>query len=82
MNTSKADLTINMLGYSANDLKTHMESLFQEGMNWNNWGEWHIHHIKFVSEFPIDTPQCVVNALNNLIPLWKEDHKKIHMNYA
>lgn len=82
MNTSKADLTINILGYSANDLKTHMESLFQEGMSWNNWGEWHIHHIKFVSQFHIDTPQHIVNALDNLIPLWKEDHKKIHKNYA
>lgn len=78
MNTKKTDRTILMLGYSANDLKNHIESLFQEGMNWNNWGLWQIHHKKFVSQFDKDTPPNIVNALSNLIPLWKEDHKKIH----
>ena len=80
MNTKKTDRTINMLGYSATDLKNHMESLFQEGMNWNNWGEWHIHHKKFVSQFDKNTSPNIVNALDNLIPLWKEEHKIIHKN--
>ncbi len=80
MNTKKTDLTIKMLGYSASDLKIHMEKLFQENMSWNNCGEWHIHHIKYISLFDKNELPYVVNALNNLIPLWKEDHKNIHKN--
>ena len=80
MNNKKTDLTIKMLKYSAIDLKNHMERLFQENMTWNNWGEWHIHHIKYVCHFNKNESPCVVNALDNLIPLWKEDHKKIHRN--
>ena len=35
-----------MLGYSALDLKNHLEFLFTDGMSWNNYGEWHIDHKK------------------------------------
>jgi len=80
MNGEKSDSTINLLGYSADDLKNHMESLFSNGMSWNNWGEWHIHHVKFISHFSNNEPPIVVNSLSNLIPLWKKQHKKIHNN--
>jgi hypothetical protein len=62
--------TIDLLGYSAIDLKNHMESLFTEGMSWDNHGEWHIDHIIPVTTFHSDTPMSVVNALSNLQPLW------------
>jgi len=35
-----------------------------------NYGEWHIDHIYPVSKFDKDTPTNIVNALNNLQPLW------------
>jgi hypothetical protein len=62
--------TIDLLGYSALDLKNHISSLFTDGMSWDNYGEWHIDHIKRVCEFPKDTHPSVVNALSNLRPLW------------
>jgi len=62
--------TIDLLGYSALELKQHIESLFTEGMTWGNHGEWHIDHIKPVITFDPATPSSVVNALSNLQPLW------------
>jgi hypothetical protein len=62
--------TIELLGYSALELKQHLESLFTEGMSWDNYGEWHIDHKKPVASFDKDTPMNIVNALSNLQPLW------------
>lgn len=70
----KESETIKLLGYSALQLKEHIESLFLEGMNWENYGEWHIDHIKMVSSFDINTPMCIVNSLENLRPLWAKDN--------
>jgi hypothetical protein len=43
-NSVKNEHTIDILGYSALELKLHLESLFQEGMSWNNHGnEWADH---------------------------------------
>jgi hypothetical protein len=73
-NKTKESSTIEMLGYSAIDLKCHIESLFEEGMSWENWGEWHIDHIKPLATFDIDTQVNIVNSLNNLRPLWAQDN--------
>jgi len=62
--------TIDLLGYSALELKNHITSLFTDGMSWENYGEWHIDHIKGVVNFDKDTHPSIVNALNNLRPLW------------
>lgn len=66
----KEGKTIDLLGYSATELKEHLESLFTDSMSWDNYGEWHIDHILSVSSFDKDTPINVVNALSNLQPLW------------
>jgi hypothetical protein len=66
----KSGHTIDVLGYSADELKEHIENLFTEGMSWDNWGEWHIDHIKPVSVFDPETDVSIVNALENLQPLW------------
>lgn len=66
----KYDRTMVMLGYSANDLKNHIEKLWTEGMNWDNYGEWHIDHIKPLCTFSKNSLPSEVNALNNLQPLW------------
>lgn len=70
----KEGKTINLLGYSATQLKNHIELLFIEGMSWDNWGEWHIDHIKPMSMFDKSTPISVVNSLSNLQPLWASDN--------
>lgn len=66
----KRGKTIELLGYSALDLKLHIEELFTEGMSWDNYGEWHIDHIKQIISFDKHTHPSVVNALSNLRPLW------------
>lgn len=66
----KKGKTIVLLGYSALELKNHIEFLFTEGMTWDNHGEWHIDHIKQIVSFAKDTHPSIVNALNNLRPLW------------
>jgi hypothetical protein len=69
-----------LIGYSLEDLKEHLEKLFRKGMNWDNHslGGWHIDHIKPISYFNIesyddkDFKKCWV--LENLQPLWAEDN--------
>jgi len=70
----KTDRTSKLLGYSAIELKQHIESLFIDGMSWDNRSEWHIDHIRPISSFPIDTPPNIINALSNLQPLWIEEN--------
>jgi hypothetical protein len=63
------------LGYSADELKSHIETLFTEGMSWDNHGEWEIDHIFPLSKFDPETPVNIVNSLQNLQPLWKEENR-------
>jgi hypothetical protein len=70
----KNNKTIKLLGYSAYDLKEHLESKFLEGMSWDNRNEWHIDHIKPVSSFDKNEKMSVVNSLENLQPLWAKDN--------
>lgn len=70
MSVDKNDKTVNILGYSAEDLKVHLEKQFADGMSWDNHGEWHIDHIKPVSSFEKFTHPSIVNSLDNLRPMW------------
>lgn len=64
------------IGYTASDLREHIEANFSEGMTWDNHGDWHIDHIKpislFIKEGVIDVK--IIHALSNLQPLWKFDN--------
>lgn len=69
-------------GCTAEELKAYLESLFTEGMTWDNYGKygWHIDHIRPVSSFaPEEWEQ--INHYTNLQPLWAEDNLKKHNNY-
>ena len=80
---SKLDIVSN-LGYSARQLKNHLEKSFEHGMNFNNMGKWHIDHIIPVYKYTLsngdyseDGFSKLVNDMNNLQPLWAIDnHKK------
>lgn len=68
--------TTDYLPYTTEDLVLHLESQFQEGMSWDNYGEWHIDHIKPIKAF-IDegvTDPAIINALDNLQPLWASEN--------
>lgn len=81
-NKIKESSTQKILGYSALDLKNHIENLFTEGMSWHNWGEWHIDHIIPLNSFDSETPIHIVNSLSNLRPLWAEENLKRARKYA
>jgi hypothetical protein len=66
------------LDYSMEDLRTHLASLFTEGMTWENYGAWHIDHVRPVSSFDFtDNTDAAIKecwALANLQPLWAIDN--------
>ena len=70
LGTEKQGHTIDLLGYSAEQLKEHIEKLFTPQMTWDNHGEWHIDHIIPVSAFNSDADIKYVCGLSNLQPLW------------
>jgi hypothetical protein len=74
----KADTTIKLVGCSAEELKKHLESLWTEGMAWENYGlhGWHIDHIIPLSSFDLSKEEDQRKALHysNLQPLWAKDN--------
>lgn len=70
--------TLELLDYTIDELMSHLESLFEAGMTWENYGEWHIDHIIPLSVHNYDTPDDIdfkkAWALSNLQPLWASDN--------
>jgi hypothetical protein len=67
--------TFKWVGCSPEQLKAHIESLFLEGMTWDNYGKygWHVDHVRPVSSFkPEEWEQ--INHYTNLQPLWWQDN--------
>ena len=67
--------TFKWIGCSPEELKDHLESLFTEGMTWENYGKdgWHVDHIRPVCSFTAEEWEQV-NYYTNLQPLWAEDN--------
>jgi hypothetical protein len=79
--TIKSNTTTELIGCSKQHLKNHMESLFKEGMSWDNMGRggWHIDHIipcAFFSAFDLSKPsiQKLCFHYTNLQPMWESDN--------
>lgn len=79
---SQRGRAISLLGCSVKELKEHIESQFQRGMSWDNWGlyGWHIDHKIPVSFFNLTDPsqQKICFNYKNLQPLWAIDNLKKH----
>jgi len=66
----------NLVNFTLQDLKTHLEKQFKDDMTWENYGQygWHIDHIKPIVSFNFESyndpefKQCW--SLENLQPLW------------
>lgn len=74
---SKSKTTIRLLGCSIEDFKLHIESQFQLGMTWENYGQWELDHIKPCCSFDLtkEDEQLVCFHYSNIQPLWKKDHR-------
>ena len=72
----KKDSTIELLGCSIDELKTHLQNQFKEGMTWQNHGEWHIDHIIPCAAFDLSKKEDCLKCFNykNLQPLWAHEN--------
>lgn len=75
---AKKERTLDLLGCSTQFLKNHLESQFQKGMTWENYGEWYIDHITPCASFNLDITKERKKCFNysNLQPLWAQDNLK------
>ena len=77
-NNWKRGSAINDLGCTIKELKKHLESKFQPGMTWDNYGKygWHIDHVKPLSKFNLTDREEFLKVCHysNLQPLWAKDN--------
>lgn len=74
--SKKIGRTFEIVGCSLDELMSHLESKFTDGMSWDNYGEWHIDHIRPCTSFNLDDPaeQLICFHWSNLQPLWAKDN--------
>jgi len=74
---NKPAKTLELLGCTWEEARLYIESLFQEGMSWENHGlgddKWHIDHIRPVCSFE-EHELHLMNHISNLRPLWQVDN--------
>ena len=75
----KTGSAVEDLGCTIKELKQRLESKFQPGMTWDNWGirGWHIDHIKPLASFDLADREQLLEVCHytNLQPLWAEDNR-------
>ncbi len=80
----KDESLFDLLTYNFDALKRHIESMFSEGMSWENYGKWHVDHIKPCAAFDLTDKDQFDSCwrLSNLQPLWASDNIKKGAKYA
>lgn len=77
-NVNKRGHYFEILGYTQEDLKIHLEKQFNNGMTWDNYGEWHVDHIRPITSFTFkdisddEFKECW--SLENLQPMWGSEN--------
>ncbi len=75
-----------ILGFTIEELKTHLERKFTDGMSWDNYGKWHVDHIIPKSRFNYTSTEDPdfkrAWALKNLQPMWAHDNFVKHNRLA
>jgi hypothetical protein len=75
---NKSGSAVRDLGCSLEELKKHIESKWQSGMSWENYGTngWHIDHIIPLVSFNLADREQFLRACHytNLQPLWAEEN--------
>lgn len=72
----KSKRTQEIIGCTYEELKSHIEKQFTEGMTWDNYGinGWHIDHIKPLAMASSSEEIMASNHYTNLQPLWCLDN--------
>jgi hypothetical protein len=71
-----------LVGYTIDELMSHLEKQFSDGMTWGNYGKngWEIDHIIPKSIFNYESPEHIdfkrCWSLSNLQPLWADENRK------
>ena len=77
-NVEKNKHYFDILQYTPESLIKHLESQFDENMNWENYGEWHVDHKLPITSFNIqgmgDVEFMNCWSLDNLQPMWGTDN--------
>ncbi len=74
----KSAKTMVLIGCTREELMAHLESLFTDGMTWENYGRagWHVDHKRPCASFDLTDPeqQGACFHYTNLQPLWAVDN--------
>lgn len=74
--------TLELLGCSMADFRIYLESKFEPGMSWENYGHkgWHIDHIMPCAIFDLGKPEHLKRCFHfsNLQPMWATENLRKH----
>lgn len=65
-----------LVGCGWAQLKDHLESMFVEGMSWDNFSDWHIDHVIPLSSAKDEKSLVALCHYSNLQPMWPIDNLK------
>ncbi len=71
---SKKTKSFSLIGCSQEDLVAHIESQFEDGMSWENYGQWHVDHIVPFAVAESEEDVARLCHYTNLQPLWAVDN--------
>lgn len=77
LKSKKKDIpTRDLIGCTIDELRSHLESQFRDGMAWDNYGKWHIDHIIPCSAFDLSKEEELKRCFHfsNLQPLWAKEN--------
>lgn len=65
-----------LLGCNVDIARKYIESKFEPGMTWENYGLWHLDHIQPLNSFDLTKEENLKICLHysNIQPLWAEDN--------
>lgn len=66
--------SMEMLGGTLEEIRTHIETRFTNGMTWENYGKWHADHVIPLSSAKTEKEMVKLCHYMNLQPLWAIDN--------
>jgi hypothetical protein len=73
---SRAGSAVRDLGCTIEEFRSYIETLWEPGMAWANYGTWQIDHRRPLCRFDLTKREEVLTACHflNLQPLWKYEN--------